>query len=84
MSGLDGSEGWACACPSMNEATLIHGAGVGACDSVQDLPLPTFTEFYRAINGRDPFPWQTRLAEHVATNERWPAEIGVSTGLGKR
>lgn len=46
-------------------------------------PLPAFAAFYRAINGRDPFPWQTRLAEYVAKNERWPGEIGVPTGLGK-
>ena len=46
-------------------------------------PMPTFPEFYRAINGRDPFPWQARLAEQVATTERWPEEIGVPTGLGK-
>ena len=46
-------------------------------------PLPTFTEFYRAINRRDPFPWQARLADRVARYERWPAEIGVPTGLGK-
>ena len=50
----------------------------------QDLPsLPTFPEFYRAINGRDPFPWQARLADLVAREERWPSEIGVPTGLGK-
>lgn len=47
------------------------------------LPLPTFTEFYRAINGREPFPWQQRLAEYVAKREGWPEEIGVPTGLGK-
>ena len=35
-------------------------------------PMPTFAEFYRAINGRDPFPWQRRLAEQVATTEQWP------------
>ena len=46
-------------------------------------PMPAFSEFYRAINGRDPFPWQARLAEQVATTERWPPEIGVPTGLGK-
>ena len=45
--------------------------------------MPTFPEFYRAINRRDPFPWQARLAELVATTERWPEEIGVPTGLGK-
>ena len=45
--------------------------------------MPTFTEFYRAINRRDPFPWQARLADCVARKERWPTEIGVPTGLGK-
>ncbi len=45
--------------------------------------MPTFTEFYRAINGRDPFPWQARLARHVASKEQWPTEIGIPTGLGK-
>ena len=45
--------------------------------------MPEFAEFYRAINGRDPFPWQRRLAELVATSGQWPVEIGVPTGLGK-
>ncbi|MDE0529193.1 MAG: type I-U CRISPR-associated helicase/endonuclease Cas3 [Truepera sp.] len=46
--------------------------------------MPTFAAFYRAINnGRDPFPWQSRLAAQVSTNEQWPAEVGVPTGLGK-
>ena len=46
-------------------------------------PMPTFAELYRALNGRDPFPWQRRLAEQVAATEQWPAEVGVPTGLGK-
>ncbi len=46
-------------------------------------PMPGFEEFYRAINGRDPFPWQERLAGQVAHCEKWPGEIGVPTGLGK-
>ena len=46
-------------------------------------PMPTFAEFYRALNGRDPFPWQKRLAEEVAATQQWPAEVGVPTGLGK-
>ncbi len=60
-------------------------------------PVPTFEEFYRAVNtevdphmsgpdrytSRDPFPWQQTLAEQVARDEVWPAEIGVQTGLGK-
>ena len=46
-------------------------------------PTPTFTEFYQAINGHPPFPWQSRLAALVAETESWPAEVGVQTGLGK-
>lgn len=45
--------------------------------------MPTFAAFYRAVNGRDPFPWQERLARLVADSEEWPSEIGVPTGLGK-
>ena len=37
----------------------------------------------KTINRRGPFPWQTRLAEQVATTEQWPVEVGVPTGLGK-
>ena len=46
-------------------------------------PMPTFAEFYRALNARDPFPWQRRLAEQIATTEQWPSDVGVPTGLGK-
>jgi CRISPR-associated endonuclease/helicase Cas3 len=42
-----------------------------------------FAAFYRAVHGgREPFPWQRRLAELVE-DSGWPAEIGVPTGLGK-
>lgn len=44
--------------------------------------FPTFAEFYREVTGRDPFPWQVRLAEEVERKETWPS-IGVQTGLGK-
>ena len=47
------------------------------------LPMPPFSEFYRALNARDPFPWQRRLAEQIAATEQWPFEVGVPTGLGK-
>ena len=46
-------------------------------------PMPGFARFYRAINGRDPFPWQARLAAQIADTEEWPVEVGVPTGLGK-
>lgn len=45
--------------------------------------MPLFSEFYEALNGRDPFPWQNRLAEQVEESGHWPAEVGVPTGLGK-
>ena len=44
---------------------------------------PTFADFFEAIHGRAPFPWQARLAEQVANTDEWPAEVGVPTGLGK-
>lgn len=47
------------------------------------IDVPEFAEFFRALNrGRDPFPWQSRLALTVA-GVGWPAEIGIPTGLGK-
>ena len=46
-------------------------------------PFERFTEFYRALNGREPFPWQERLAEEVYATGEWCAEIGIPTGLGK-
>lgn len=44
--------------------------------------IPSFAEFYVAVNGWSPFPWQERLALTVASTG-WPTEIGVPTGLGK-
>ncbi|MCY3563586.1 MAG: type I-U CRISPR-associated helicase/endonuclease Cas3 [bacterium] len=45
-------------------------------------PCPEFDGFYRAVNGRDPFPWQSRLAGQVRSGD-WPSLIGIPTGLGK-
>ncbi len=45
--------------------------------------MPAFDAFYRAVNRRQPFPWQTELARRVADEQAWPSEIGVPTGLGK-
>jgi CRISPR-associated endonuclease/helicase Cas3 len=44
--------------------------------------FPDFDAFYRAANGRVPFPWQRRLAAQVRQTG-WPEAIGVGTGLGK-
>ena len=45
--------------------------------------MPSFKDFYNAVNERSPFPWQARLARQVAEQGEWPPEIGVPTGLGK-
>lgn len=45
-------------------------------------PLPTFAAFFHALWGHDPFPWQTRLAAHVAEGS-WPEWITLPTGTGK-
>lgn len=44
--------------------------------------LPSFSEFFTALNGFAPLDWQTRLCERVLT-DGWPSMIGVPTGLGK-
>ena len=46
------------------------------------LECPDFNDFYSAVNDHCPFPWQSRLAEHVRDGD-WPSLIGVPTGLGK-
>ena len=68
----------------MTEARLTPGDAGPPPARVRLPALPTFPEFYRAVNRRrDPFPWQARLADCVARKEQWPPEIGVPTGLGK-
>ena len=67
----------------MTDAPLVPGAEEGPADPAPIPPSPSFPAFYRAVNGRDPFPWQARLADRVAKEGRWPREIGVPTGLGK-
>lgn len=42
----------------------------------------SFVEFYRALWGRDPFPWQERLAQTVAQHG-WPPALDIPTGCGK-
>ncbi len=44
--------------------------------------FPTFSEFFRAVHGCDPFPWQTMLAERVA-NDGFPDAVDLPTASGK-
>jgi len=41
-----------------------------------------FNEFFEALYGKSPFPWQCRLAEEIA-NENWPDCIDLPTASGK-
>lgn len=42
-----------------------------------------FVEFFRAIHGVDPFPWQARLAREVCASGTWPKIVDLPTGSGK-
>ncbi len=46
------------------------------------LATPSFAEFFGALHGYAPFPWQRRLAERVI-EQGWPSTIDAPTGLGK-
>lgn len=53
--------------------------------TVAELPsleLDEFAAFFAAVHGPDPFPWQRRLAEQLAT-EGWPRVLDLPTGCGK-
>lgn len=41
-----------------------------------------FNEYYRQSHGRDPFPWQVRLAAQVGSG-RWPDALTLPTSSGK-
>ncbi len=45
--------------------------------------LGRFDEFYQAVYGVTPFPWQTRLATSVAGGDAWPAWLALPTATGK-
>lgn len=44
---------------------------------------PDFDEFFTQVHGRDPFPWQRRLADSILQTGRWPALLDLPTGTGK-
>lgn len=45
--------------------------------------FPTFSEFFRAVHGHDPYDWQVRLAETTVAGCALPDQVSVPTGLGK-
>jgi len=48
-----------------------------------ELTAGRFAEFYGAVHGYEPFPWQTRLAEMVCASGEWPRSIDLPTASGK-
>jgi CRISPR-associated endonuclease/helicase Cas3 len=47
------------------------------------MSLPGFIDFFRAVHpGREPFPWQVRLAATVV-EKGWPSLLDLPTGSGK-
>lgn len=48
-----------------------------------DLRPADFDDFFRAIHGHRPFPWQQALAERLAECDLWPDVLDLPTGVGK-
>jgi len=44
--------------------------------------FPSFAQFFAAVHGVEPFPWQVALSDRVAESG-WPEHIDVPTGMGK-
>jgi len=44
--------------------------------------FPNFSDFFRSLWGRDPFPWQVMLADRAA-EKGWPDAIDLPTASGK-
>lgn len=50
---------------------------------VRPLHREEFGEFFTAIHGYGPFPWQRLLADQVFAKKQWPEALDVPTGAGK-
>ena len=48
-----------------------------------DLSVSDFSEFFQAIHGYHPFPWQENLLNTLAQNDQWPDMLDLPTGTGK-
>lgn len=46
------------------------------------MKIPSFSAFFQAMHGYQPFPWQERLAKTVVA-EDWPPLLDLPTGAGK-
>ena len=50
-----------------------------------ELGAADFADFFRAVHGNDPFPWQQALVDHLAERDDWPGGrvLDLPTGSGK-
>ena len=42
-----------------------------------------FLQFFQAVHGHEPFPWQRKLVEVLAESDEWPDVLDLPTGTGK-
>lgn len=47
------------------------------------LTAADFSDYFHALHGKNPFPWQQRLLAQVAEAGDWPAQLDLPTGSGK-
>ena len=47
------------------------------------LTATDFAEFFNAIHGDPPFPWQQKLVDQLACEDQWPEVLDLPTGAGK-
>ncbi len=48
-----------------------------------ELTVNDFEEYFLQVHGHEPYPWQTRLTQHVLSEGLWPKVIDLPTGTGK-
>ena len=48
-----------------------------------ELSATDFAEFFRAVHGHGPFPWQQKLIDLLDYDNKWPAVLDLPTGSGK-
>lgn len=48
-----------------------------------ELTAAGFGEYFRAVHGYEPYPWQSRLTRQVLEGDGWPDVIDLPTGVGK-
>ena len=48
-----------------------------------DLRAPDFGDYFHAVHGYGPFPWQQALVDRLAESDEWPDVLNLPTGAGK-